>query len=95
MRGTMSEREFASINGKLAMALRFERPEAYVAELRRQVEEEQIMRAVAKAVSAAPPLTPDQIERITAILHAHATPAKKTAARKTKAARTTKRKQSA
>jgi len=62
------------------MAVRYEH--ADVAELRRQVEEEQVMRAVDKAVSTAPPLAPDHIERITAILHAHAQLAKKPAARK-------------
>ena len=94
MRGTMSEREFSSLTGKLAMAVRYEHAE--VAELRRRVEEEQVIRAVAKAVSTAPPLTAEQIDRITAILHAHSAPTRKPAARKpVKATRTTKRKQSA
>ena len=75
MRGTMSERKFSSLTGKLAMAVRYEH--ADVAELRRQVEEEQVMRAVDKAVSTAPPLTPEQLDKIYSILHAHAQPARK------------------
>jgi len=82
MRGTMSEREFSSLTGKLAMAVRYEHHAEEVAELRRQVEEEQVIRAVAKAVSTAPPLTAEQIDRITAILHAHSAPTRKPAARK-------------
>ena len=87
-------REREVLAGRVGTARRWGRPNA---ELERDLAAVLLAEHVEKVVGHAPPLTAEQIDRITAILHSSV--ARKPAARKTKpaakpvkAARTTKRK---
>jgi hypothetical protein len=70
-----SEREYNRLSGRASSAKRW--GHANAAELAAELVAAQLERHIAKVVEDAPPLSPEQIERITAILHAHARPAHK------------------
>ncbi len=67
---SQEDREFHSLVARSNMATRWGNDNA--TELKLEVAEAKITRAIEKAVATAPPLRAEQVDRLSAILHVHA-----------------------